>query len=74
MYWETYLFHQINTQTVISLKYKAKTRQNGIDIIRNIDQNVRLIEQLMTGIGPFIRSFHTTVIPPPVLQAFHTAA
>ncbi len=40
MYWETYLFHQINTQTVISLKYKAKTRQNGIDIIRNIDQNV----------------------------------
>ncbi len=39
MYWEIYLSHQTNTQTVISLKLKAKTDfgQNGIDITWNND-------------------------------------
>ncbi len=50
IYWETYLSDQTNTQTVISLKLRAKTSfcwQNGVDITWNNDQNVKL---LMTGI------------------------
>ncbi len=39
-------------------------RHNGIDITWNNDQNIKLVRQLMTGIGSYLRKWHNTVIPP----------
>ncbi len=38
--------------------------QNGIDIMWNEDQNVKLVKQLMTGIRIFVQKWHNIVIPP----------
>ncbi len=52
MYWETHLYDQINTQTVIFLNLGPRRifGQNGIDVTWNIAQKVKLVKQLMTGI------------------------
>ncbi len=65
-YWETDLSDQTNTQTYFfqNLVPRRVFQQNGIDITRNKDQNVKLVKQLMTDISSSLRKWYNIVIPP----------
>ncbi len=58
---------QTKIQTVISLKTYGQDQvlgQNGIDIISNNDQKVKLVKQLIiASIRSFLQKLHNTVFP-----------